>query len=612
MQNFSEMGLSTELFKAISEMGFENPTPIQEKTIPAIANQSNDLVALAQTGTGKTAAFGLPILNKIDLGNRNIQSIILCPTRELCLQIASDLNKYAKYLPKLRVQEVYGGASIVPQINALKAGAHIVVGTPGRTLDLLNRRVLNLSHIQWLVLDEADEMLNMGFKEELDAILAATPSEKQTLLFSATMPSGVRSIANKYMNNPEEISVGGRNTGADNVIHHSYMVRASDKYLALRRLIDINTDMYGIVFCRTRHETKEISDKLMEEGYKADALHGDLSQAQRDSVMARFRSRNLQVLVATDVAARGLDVSELTHVINFNLPDDPEVYIHRSGRTGRAGKFGISIAIIHSREAMKLKQIEKITKKTFEPKQIPGGREICEKRLFSLIDNVQQVVIDETQIKSFIPDVLKKLSAFERDELIKRFVSVEFNHFLEYYKDAKDINISSSSRDRDRDKDRGARDDRGERSDRSDRGERSDRGRGSRSNYARFFINVGAKENITTGRLIGIINEFTNDREIPIGKIDILRKFSFFEVERGFEAKILKSFTGQLFEGVELEVQLSKPEAVKRDTFKGDRGERSPRTRSDRGERSEKPQGSSSYRNRESGAPRSEGKRNRR
>jgi len=559
MQNFSEMGLSKEIFKAISEMGFEKPTPIQEKTIPAISNQGNDIIGLAQTGTGKTAGFGLPILNKVNLDNTKTQAIILCPTRELCLQIASDLNKYAKYTPQIKIQEVYGGASIVPQINALKAGAQIVVGTPGRTLDLINRKVLKLNNIQWVVLDEADEMLNMGFKEELDSILAVTPEEKQILLFSATMPSGVRSIANKYMNNPEEIAVGGKNTGADNVIHHSYMVKATDKYLALRRLIDINTDMFGIVFCRTRRETKEISDKLMTEGYKADALHGDLSQAQRDSVMQRFRSRHLQVLVATDVAARGLDVKELTHVINYNLPDDPEVYIHRSGRTGRAGKFGISIALIHSRESQRLKQIERLTKKPFEVKKIPGGKEICEKRLFSLIDKVEQVVIDETQIESFIPKVLKKLSVFERDELIKRFVSVEFNHFLEYYKGAKDINITKNEKS-------------------------EDKTRKAKVGYARFYINLGTKDNLNTARLIGIINDFTNDRDIALGKIDILRKFSFFEVERGYESKILGAFTGQLFEGVELEVQLSKPDPSQQRESSRREGGRRDSSRSFRGD----------------------------
>jgi ATP-dependent RNA helicase DeaD len=353
------------------------------------------------------------------------------------------------------------------------------------------------------------------------------------------MPSDVRTIANKYMKNVEEIAVGSKNTGADNVIHHYYIVKASDKYQALRRLIDINTNMYGIVFCRTRRETKEIAEKLMQDGYNADALHGDLSQSQRDYVMNRFRLKHLQILVATDVAARGLDVNELTHVINFNLPDDPEVYIHRSGRTGRAGKFGISVAILHSRETSKLKQIEKLTKKKFELKKVPGGREICEKRLFNLVDIVENIEIDEAQIESFLPVVMKKLSWLERDELIKRFVSVEFNRFLEYYKNAGDINLT-------------------------DRIVKEEKSRKSKKGFSRFYINLGTKHNLNTARLIGIVNDFTRDRDISIGKIDILRKFSFFEVERGFESKILKSFNGQEIEGVELDVQISKPEQQNR------------------------------------------------
>jgi ATP-dependent RNA helicase DeaD len=539
METFKEMSLKPELFKAISEMGFETPTPIQKKTIPAISTQSNDIIALAQTGTGKTAGFGLPVLNQIDFDSKKTQALILCPTRELCLQISKDLNTFAKYIPQLSVVPVYGGTSIQPQIKSLQKGAHVIVGTPGRTLDLIKRRILKPDMVRWMILDEADEMLNMGFKEELDNILANTPDNKQTLLFSATMPSDVRTIANKYMKNVEEIAVGSKNTGADNVIHHYYIVKASDKYQALRRLIDINTNMYGIVFCRTRRETKEIAEKLMQDGYNADALHGDLSQSQRDYVMNRFRLKHLQILVATDVAARGLDVNELTHVINFNLPDDPEVYIHRSGRTGRAGKFGISVAILHSRETSKLKQIEKLTKKKFELKKVPGGREICEKRLFNLVDIVENIEIDEAQIESFLPVVMKKLSWLERDELIKRFVSVEFNRFLEYYKNAGDINLT-------------------------DRIVKEEKSRKSKKGFSRFYINLGTKHNLNTARLIGIVNDFTRDRDISIGKIDILRKFSFFEVERGFESKILKSFNGQEIEGVELDVQISKPEQQNR------------------------------------------------
>jgi ATP-dependent RNA helicase DeaD len=544
MPNYSEMGLNKELFKAISEMGFEKPTPIQEKTIPAIANNNSDIIALAQTGTGKTAGFGLPVLNQIDLKNRQTQALILCPTRELCLQISKDIQMYSKYMHGISTVAVYGGTSIVPQMKDLQKSAQIVVGTPGRTLDLIKRKVLKPNNIKWMILDEADEMLNMGFKEELDSILANTPNGKQTLLFSATMPNGVRSIANKYMNNIEEIAVGGRNTGADNVTHHYYVVKASDKYTALRRLIDINSNLFGIVFCRTRRETKEISEKLMQDGYSADALHGDLSQSQRDHVMQRFRLKHLQLLIATDVAARGLDVNDLTHVINYNLPDDPEIYIHRSGRTGRAGKFGISIAILHSRETGKLKQIEKLTKKEFVLKKVPGGHEICEKRLFSLVETLKDVKIDEAQIESFLPAVFNKLIDIEREELIKRFVSIEFNRFLEYYKNADDINQSNKR-------------------------ERESHSKGAKKGYSRFFINLGTKHNINTARLIGILNDFTGSRDIAIGKIDILRKFSFFEVEHGYESKILGSFTGQEVEGVEVDVQLSKPETPKKDNKRG-------------------------------------------
>ena len=550
MPNFSEMGLNNELFKSINEMGFEKPTPIQEKTIPAISDTSDDIIALAQTGTGKTAAFGLPVLNKLDTNSKQTQALILCPTRELCLQIGKDIQTYSKYMRGVSTISVYGGTSIVPQINELKRGAQIVVGTPGRTLDLIKRKILKPNNIQWMILDEADEMLNMGFKEELDSILANTPNEKQTLLFSATMPSGVRSIANKYMTNINEIAVAARNIGADTITHHYYMVKASDKYMAMRRLIDINTNMYGIVFCRTRRETKEIADKLVQDGYSADALHGDLSQSQRDHVMQRFRSKHLQLLIATDVAARGLDVNDLTHVINYNLPDDPEVYVHRSGRTGRAGKLGISVAIIHTREANRLKQIEKITKKKFELKKVPGGREICERGLFNLVETLENVKVDEAQIGSFMPAVMNKLSELDRDEIIKRFVSLEFNKFLDYYKNSNDINLSGKR-------------------------ERDDRTRSRSSNNTRFFINLGVKHNINTARLIGIINDFTGDRDIAIGKIDILRKFSFFEVERGSESKILGAFTGQEVEGVEVDVQISKPETPKkRDNYRGGGGDR--------------------------------------
>ena len=533
------MGLSQEIYQAIDELGFISPTPIQEKTIPAILNSGTDLIALAQTGTGKTAGFGLPIIQQIDSDSKTTQALILCPTRELCLQITSDFEKYSKYTKGLSVLAVYGGASIVPQLNGLKSGAQVVVGTPGRTLDLINRKALKINKIKWMVLDEADEMLNMGFKEELDSILAVTPAEKQTLLFSATMPQGVRQIANNYMNKPEELSVGKKNSGADNVQHQYYMVKASDRYAALKRLADINPNIYGIVFCRTRKETKEVADQLIQDGYNADALHGDLSQAQRDHVMNRFRMKHLQLLIATDVAARGLDVNDLTHVINYNMPDDPEIYIHRSGRTGRAGKSGISMTIIHSRESRKIKDIEHLVGKKFEQKMVPGGREICEKRLYALIDIMEKVEVDDSQINSFLPEILKKLEWLDRDELIKRFVSVEFNHYLEYYRNATDLNVSKDGVSV----------------------KEKEKKRSAQGGFSRFFINLGTKDSLGAANLIGIINEYTSTRDIEIGKIDILRKFSFFEVDKNYEELILNSFKNATFGDVKIEVQLSKPES---------------------------------------------------
>jgi ATP-dependent RNA helicase DeaD len=583
MTTFKEMGLSDEIYKAIDDLGFISPTPIQEKTIPAILKNGTDLIALAQTGTGKTAGFGLPIIQQINADSKSTQALILCPTRELCLQIAKDLDSFSKYVKKLSVLPVYGGASIVPQLRALKDGAQIVVGTPGRTLDLINRGALRINHIQWMVLDEADEMLNMGFKDELDGILAVTPKEKQTLLFSATMPQGVRRIANNYMTEPDEMTVGTKNSGADNIMHQFYMVKATDRYLALKRLADINPNIYGIVFCRTRRETQEVADKLIQDGYNADALHGDLSQAQRDHVMQRFRSKHLQLLIATDVAARGLDVNDLTHVINYNLPDDPEVYIHRSGRTGRAGKSGIAITIIHSRESRKIKELENLVKKKFEHKLIPSGREICEKRLYNLIDKVENIEVDEKQIESFLPDVLKKLAWLDRDELIKRFVSVEFNHFLEYYRNATDLNVSKDSL--------SSRDNSSSRDGSSTR-ERSKKRTGN-NGFTRFHINIGTKQNLSAASLMGIINDATHTRDIEIGKIDILRKFSFFEVDNRFEKTIIDAFKNVNHEDTKLEVQVSKPEPSAAGARDFSRADNSRRDRS----KSRKPRNSKDSRN---------------
>ncbi|MFW6370456.1 MAG: DEAD/DEAH box helicase, partial [Bacteroidota bacterium] len=542
MISFNELGLKPEILDAVASLGFETPTPIQEKTIPAIIDTDNDIIALAQTGTGKTAAFGLPLLQQIDPQSSTIQSLILCPTRELCLQITKDIESYASRLGMIDVVPVYGGADITKQIRQLKKGCQIVVGTPGRMLDHIRRKTIKIENINWLVLDEADEMLNMGFKEDLDAILADTPKTKRTFLFSATMPNEIAIIGKKYMHNPIEISVGQRNEGAQNVKHEYYMVQARDRYEALKRLADVNPQIYAIIFCRTRRETKEVADKLMAGGYNADALHGDLSQAQRDYVMNRFRMKNLQLLVATDVAARGLDVNDLTHVINYNLPDENEAYVHRSGRTGRAGKHGISMSIIHSRESSKIKNLERIIGKKFEQKPVPGGTEICEKQLFNLIDRVEHIEVKSEQIEKFLPVIFKKLDWLGREDLIRHFVSVEFNRFLKEYKDARDLNVASKSRKGD-----------------DSRPERSSRRNESKA-FSRFFINVGAKDSIKAPQIIGMINDYTRTKDIEIGRIDILKNFSFFEVDSDFEDKVLNSFKGAKHKTGKLIVELSQPD----------------------------------------------------
>ncbi len=545
---FEEIGVKADILKAINELGFENPTPIQAQTIPhLLENSDQDLLAFAQTGTGKTAAFGLPIIQQIDVNEKKTQSIILAPTRELCIQIAKDIEKYSKYLKNMNVVPVYGGTSIDTQIRALNKGAQIVVGTPGRTLDLIKRRKLRLQNVQWLVLDEADEMLNMGFKDELDQILSETPDYKQTLLFSATMPKEVARIAREYMKDTKEIKIGEKNAGAKNVEHEYYLVRASDKYAALKRIADINPQIYGIVFCRTRRDTKAIADKLIEDGYNADALHGDLSQAQRDMVMQRFRIRNLQILVATDVAARGLDVTDLTHIINYSLPDDPEVYVHRSGRTGRAGKKGLSITIGHSKETRKIKALEKMVKKTFKHAQVPGGEEIVEKRLYNLIDNIKNTDVDESQIEPFLANIFEKFEDLSREELIKKFVSVEFSRFLKYYKGARDINIRADER--------GGRDDRDGRDGKDGRSNKNPRNPNTK--FSRFYINLGTRQDINAAVLMGVINDFTGNKNIEIGKIDIMKGFSFFEVDKKYENNIEKSFADAKYKDQKIVVELS-------------------------------------------------------
>ena len=537
---FSEINLKKEIQKAIIDLGFTEPTPIQKETIPFLIEKEQDLIALAQTGTGKTAAFGLPIIEKVDVKKNLPQAIILCPTRELCLQITKDFESFSKYVKNLKITAVYGGANIQSQIRSLSSGSQIIVGTPGRVIDLIKRKKLLLKHIESVVLDEADEMLNMGFKDDLDTILAETPEEKQTLLFSATMPKEVMRISQNYMFSPKKIEVAKRNEGAKNVEHHYYLVNAKDKYKALRRICDVNTDIYGIVFCRTRRETKDIANKLMQDGYNADALHGELSQAQRDHVMNRFRKKNIQILVATDVAARGLDIDNLSHVINYNLPDDNEIYIHRSGRTGRAGNKGISIIIAHSRETRKIGFIEKMLKKEIKYQKVPSGEEICEIQLLNMVDKVVNTEVGN-QIEKYLPVVEEKFSHLEKEDLIKHFISAEFNRFLSFYKNANNINLKEQ-KNKDRSRDSRKRNSKGH----------------SEDGFTRFFINIGRSSNLQTHNLIGMINEFTKNRNIAIGKIDIFKNFSFFEVEENHENLVLKSFNRKDWNGEKLVVEKSK------------------------------------------------------
>ncbi|MDG1172474.1 MAG: DEAD/DEAH box helicase [Polaribacter sp.] len=536
MSTFLELGLKAPIIKALTNLGYEKPTVIQEKAIPQIISSTDDLKAFAQTGTGKTAAFSLPIIELLEASNNNVQAIILSPTRELAVQIGNNIKDFCKYIKDIRVTTVYGGSSIEDQIRSLKKGSQIVVGTPGRTVDLINRRALKLGNVQWLVLDEADEMLNMGFKDELDKVLEATPETKQTLLFSATFPREVESIARNYMTKPVEITSGQKNQGSDNVSHEYYSVTERTRYPALKRIADLNPNIYAIIFCRTRRETQEVADNLIKDGYSADSLHGDLSQAQRDSVMGKFRKKTIQILVATDVAARGLDVSELTHVINHKLPDQIENYTHRSGRTGRAGNKGISIVLVNGKEKGKLRPIEKIIKKKFIQAKVPSGKEICQNQLMNLIDKVQAIEVNEIQINEFLPSIYEKLKDLEREELIQKFVSLEFNTMLAYYENAKDLN-DLSSRD-------------------------NSRARSTNENMTRFFINIGRKDSLNPAKLIGLINDQNIGDKIEIGAIDILDTFSFFELDKNFEDKALDAFSRNQpdFDGRSVNIEVTKKE----------------------------------------------------
>jgi len=536
MSTFLELGLKEPIIKALTDLGYEKPTVIQEKAIPQIISSTDDLKAFAQTGTGKTAAFSLPIIELLEANSNNVQAIILSPTRELAVQIGNNIKDFCKYIKDIRVTTVYGGSSIEDQIRSLKKGSQIVVGTPGRTVDLINRRALKLGNVQWLVLDEADEMLNMGFKDELDKVLEATPETKQTLLFSATFPREVESIARNYMTKPVEITSGQKNQGSDNVSHEYYSVTERTRYPALKRIADLNPNIYAIIFCRTRRETQEVADNLIKDGYSADSLHGDLSQAQRDSVMGKFRKKTIQILVATDVAARGLDVSELTHVINHKLPDQIENYTHRSGRTGRAGNKGISIVLVNGKEKGKLRPIEKIIQKKFIQAKVPSGKEICQNQLMNLIDKVQAIEVNETQINEFLPSIYEKLKDLEREELIQKFVSLEFNSMLAYYENAKDLNDLSSRE--------------------------NSRARSTNENMTRFFINIGRKDSLNPAKLIGLINDQNIGDKIEIGAIDILDTFSFFELDKNFEDKALDAFSSNQpdFDGRSVNIEVTKKE----------------------------------------------------
>jgi len=560
--------------KAIKELGFENPMPIQEKTIPVLLEQDVDFVGLAQTGTGKTAAFGLPLLNKIDVEQRCVQALILCPTRELCMQITRDLRSYAKYIPEILIVPVYGGASIEMQFKDLAKKPHIIVATPGRLRDMIRRNRVDFSNVKTMILDEADEMLNMGFQEEVDDILEYMPKERHTMLFSATMPKEVEAILKNYMNDPVKVAVGERNSGTANVDHKYYMMAAKDRYMVLKRIIDYTPSIYGIIFCRTKLETQEIADNLIQDGYNAAALHGDLSQGMRDNVMDHFRKRSLQLLVATDVAARGIDVKELTHIINYNLPDDIETYVHRSGRTGRADQRGICLSLINLREKSKIKKIEKIVGRPFEKAMIPTGKEVCEKQLFNHIDRIEHVDINREEIDDYLPVVFRKLDWMSREELITRMVALNFNRFLDYYKDAIDLNVD-------------------ERDEKKDKKERKKEREHQDETMKRLYFGMGKNDHILPQKIIGKINDVTRTKNIPIGRIDLFGDFSYVDVDENYVDLILESFADPRSNprGIVVEVAKDQPDRSVSRSEKKDFGERKERRERDDfrgGERREK------------------------
>ncbi|GGG59704.1 DEAD/DEAH box helicase [Bizionia arctica] len=595
MSTFQELGLNEDLLKAITDLGFEKPSDVQTKAIPILLEQDTDLVALAQTGTGKTAAFGFPMLQKIDVDSRTTQGLILSPTRELCLQIANEMKQYGKYCKGLNVVAIYGGASITDQAREVKRGAQIIVATPGRMKDMISRRMVDISKIQYSVLDEADEMLNMGFKEDITDILSHTPEDKNTWLFSATMPKEVSNIAKRFMKSPIEITVGNKNESTNQVSHEYYLVNARDRYDALKRLSDANPDIFSVIFCRTKRDTQKVAENLIEDGYSAGALHGDLSQNQRDLVMKSFRNKQIQMLVATDVAARGIDVDDITHVINYQLPDEPEIYTHRSGRTGRAGKTGISMVIVSKSEVRKIKSIERIINQKFELKQIPDGMQICEVQLMSLANKIHSTEINH-EIDKYLVSINELLEDTTKEELIKKFFSVEFTRFFNYYRKTKNLNVEGSSRDSDRGDDR--RD--------------SGRDYGGSSNDSRYFINVGSKDGYDWMKLKDFLKEVLDLGRDDVFKVDVKESFSFFNTEKGLQEKVLAFFTDYKHDGrfVNVEVSEDKGRGTSRNKRRSDGGGFSRRSNSDkpRGERRSGSKSDSSRSDRRS-SPKSEGNR---
>lgn len=562
---FKELGLKSEVLKSLTEMGFEAPTPIQQQAIPNLLGSDSDLVGLAQTGTGKTAAFGLPLVNKVEEKTRYPQGLVVCPTRELCLQITKDLETYSKYLA-LNVVAVYGGADIRRQITQINKGVSIVVATPGRLVDLIKRKSLSLEEVKYVVLDEADEMLNMGFKEDIDLILESTPTQRNVWLFSATMPKEVARIANTYMVSPLEVSIGHKNQSNENIEHIYYSVKEKDRYAALKRVIDFNPDIYGLIFCRTRMETASVADKLGKEGYSAEPLHGDLSQVQRDRVMDRFRKKDIQILVATDVAARGIDIDNITHVLNYNLPDDIENYTHRSGRTARAGRKGQSIVLINTRENYKIKAIEKQIRVTFQAGVLPKPEDICAIQLTKLIDSVIKTEVKEKDIEKFMPQIMAEFEELSKEEIVKKFVSAEFNRFIDYYKNAGDLNARE---DRDRGRDRNG-------ADNFDRPRRRDRNEsGAESGKQRFFVSVGNRDGLNPGGLLRLICDNTGLQSGSIGRIDIMPAFSFFEADQAETDNILRKVNGSQYEGISVSVEVTKEKSAGRPRSGGGGGQRS-------------------------------------